>query len=174
MIRRTKTYIAGDWDNDIDAINQLHKWNLGDKWSLHFVDVHSLTQSYDTSLYCSIKTSLHSRMTISKTFVLVVGEHTNTVTKGACYNCTFYNRYLTLPSNCSKGNSIDNRSYIKYECELAIRNNCKIVVLYNSTIVNKSKCPEVLRNIGMHIAMKTFRFNPFRVDWDYDSVNKAI
>jgi len=60
MQRRTKTYIAGDWDNDIDAINQLHKWNLGDKWSLHFVDVHSLTQSYDTSLYCSIKDSLRS------------------------------------------------------------------------------------------------------------------
>ena len=27
MTYRTKTYIAGDWTEDKDAIDQLHKWN---------------------------------------------------------------------------------------------------------------------------------------------------
>ena len=27
---RTKTYIAGEWDGDIDAIDQLYKWNEGE------------------------------------------------------------------------------------------------------------------------------------------------
>ena len=26
-IYRTKTYIAGDWDHDEDAVNKLHQWN---------------------------------------------------------------------------------------------------------------------------------------------------
>lgn len=27
MTYRTKTYIAGEWDGDSDAIEQLYKWN---------------------------------------------------------------------------------------------------------------------------------------------------
>ena len=26
-VYRTCTYIAGDWENDFDAVNQLKKWN---------------------------------------------------------------------------------------------------------------------------------------------------
>ncbi len=26
---RTRTYIAADWDGDIDAVNALHNWNNG-------------------------------------------------------------------------------------------------------------------------------------------------
>lgn len=36
MAYRTKTYIAGDWDHDRDAVEQIHKWNLD------FHDVHEL------------------------------------------------------------------------------------------------------------------------------------
>ena len=28
---RTRTYIAADWDGDIDAVNALHNWNNGKK-----------------------------------------------------------------------------------------------------------------------------------------------
>lgn len=33
---RTRTYIAGDWDNDKDAVDQLHKWNDSNYWNLSF------------------------------------------------------------------------------------------------------------------------------------------
>lgn len=31
---RTKTYIAGDWDHDQDAVEQLYKWNESKKMEL--------------------------------------------------------------------------------------------------------------------------------------------
>lgn len=58
MAYRTKTYIAADWDGDKNAIDQLHTWNDGKKWSLSFTDAHDLTQARDNSLNCSIKASL--------------------------------------------------------------------------------------------------------------------
>ena len=54
MAYRTKTYIAAEWSGDKDAVEQLHKWNDGDKWSLSFTDAHEVTQARDGSLNCSI------------------------------------------------------------------------------------------------------------------------
>ena len=71
---RTRTYIAGDWDHDKDAVDQLHKWNDSKYWSLSFTDAHDLTSSRDSSLNCTIKSSLKTRMDASKTFVLIVGD----------------------------------------------------------------------------------------------------
>lgn len=67
MAYRTKTYIAGDWTGDKDAIDKLHQWNDSNYWSLSFTDAHDLTQSSDSSLNCSIKGSLKTRMDASKT-----------------------------------------------------------------------------------------------------------
>ena len=64
---RTKTYIAADWTGDSDAVEQLHKWNNSNYWSLSFVDAHELTQARDGSLNCSIKASLATRLDVSKT-----------------------------------------------------------------------------------------------------------
>lgn len=36
MNRRTKTYIAADWTGDIEAVEQLRKWNESSHWSLYF------------------------------------------------------------------------------------------------------------------------------------------
>ena len=83
MARRTKTYIAGDWDNDYDAVEQLRKWNDGKYWSLSFVDAHDMTQSSDASQNCSIKKSLALRMDASKTFVLIVGDKTASLRSGS-------------------------------------------------------------------------------------------
>jgi len=47
---RTRTYIAGDWDHDKDAVDQLHKWNDSNHWSLSFTDAHDLTSANDSSL----------------------------------------------------------------------------------------------------------------------------
>lgn len=38
MAYRTKTYIAGDWDHDRDAVEQIYKWKNGNKWNLDFHD----------------------------------------------------------------------------------------------------------------------------------------
>lgn len=142
MTYRTKTYIAADWDHDKDAVEQLHKWKEGCKWSLDFQDAHELTQSRDSSLPCSIKSSLKMRMDASKTFVLIVGEHTNTLTKGSCHLCKSYNNYYGF---CVKGYSVDNRSFIKNECDKAVEAGIKIVVLYNDTCIDRTKCPDSVK-----------------------------
>lgn len=173
----SQTYVAGDWTGDQDAIKRLEEWNESSHWGLHYNDVHKKTRSRDSTLNCNIKESLRKRMKVSKTFVLVVGSDTNGLTAGECRYCPHYMSFMTMPPRCSKGYSIDNRSYIKYECDLAIKEGCKIVVLYNSTRVDKSKCPEVLRGYPTHVAMKkhvTTSWGAGYTEWDYDAVKKAI
>lgn len=177
LVRKTKIYIAAEWDGDHDAVEKLHQWNESDHWSLHFKDVHEYTQSYDSSLYCSIKRSLATRMSISKTFILIVGENTNSTTKGKCCYCGNYEKFGTYGPYCKSGNSpFNNESYIEYECKKALEEGCKIVVLYNDTKVNRSKCPEAVRWKGEHVAMRKLGYNGFVIykDWDYQSVKKAI
>ncbi len=168
MANRTRTYIAADWSGDKDAVEQLHKWNDG-YWSLSFTDAHDLTQARDSSLNCSIKRSLKLRMGASKTFVLIVGDKTDSVTAGSCRYCSSYNSWT---SSCAKGRSIDYKSYIKYECEKAVESEIKIVVLYNSTIVSRSKCPEAVRYIGNHVAMMYRKEG--NLYWDYNAVKNAL
>ena len=170
MAYRTKTYIAGDWTGDKDAIDKLYKWNDSNYWSLSFTDAHDLTHAKDSSLNCTIKRSLKTRLDSSKTFVLVVGEKTNSITAGGCQLCGSYNRWT---SSCAKGYSVDYRSYIKYECDKAAEAGIKIVVLYNSTYVSKSKCPEYVRNIGNHVAM-VYKGADGKYYWDYNAVKKAL
>lgn len=171
MAYRTRTYIAADFDNqdDVDAVEQLRKWNDSNYWSLSFTDAHDLQSSRDSSLYCSIKSSLKDRMDHSKRFILIVGENTDTLTKGGCQYCSSYNSYLKY---CAKGYNVDYRSYIKYECEIAVEADIDIIVLYNSTKVDKSKCPAVLRNKGTHSAM--VYYNDGKYYWDYQAVKKCF
>lgn len=169
MIYRTRTYIAGDWDHDWGAMEQLYKWNDSDHWGLSFPDAHELQQSRDTSLPCSIKKSLRMRMDHSKRFVLIVGDHTASVTKGSCQFCSSYNSHTF---SCARGNSIDYRSYIKLECEMAANANIDIAVLYKSTIVTKSKCPEAVRYMGKHVPMICYKNGNYL--WYYQTVKKAL
>lgn len=113
---RTKTYIAADFDHDKDAVDQLYNWKNDKSLSFDFQDAHDLTQARDTSLFCSIKDSLRLRLNNSKTFVLIVGEHTDSITKGGCQFCQSYNSW---GGYCTRGHSVDFRSYIKFECEKA-------------------------------------------------------
>lgn len=169
MVYRTKTYIAGEWSGDINAVKQLHNWNDSNHLGLSFTDAHDLMQARDGSLNCSIKSSLGSRLDASKTFVLIVGSNTKTARSGSCQYCASLNSYT---NSCARGKSVDYRSYIKYECEKAIRDGLKIVVLYNAATVNKSKCPDCIKGEGTHVAMQ------YRKDgknyWDYQAVKSAI
>lgn len=169
MSYRTKTYIAGDWDGDKEAIEKIYQWNNSKYWGLSFHDAHELTSARDSSLPCSIKKSLALRLDVSKTFVLVVGEHTNSLTKGGCQLCDSYNSWTKA---CARWHNVDTRSFIKYECEKAVNDGLKIVVLYNSSSVNRDKCPEIVRYKGKHIAMR--HYNIYGFDWDYQAIKDAI
>ena len=170
MVYRTKTYIAADWDNDHDAVQKLHDWNDSDYWNLHFNDAHDLTQSRDSSLYCTIKKSLKTRMNASKTFVLIVGTKTSTVTKGGCQYC---GRYSSYSGKCNQGYSVDYRSYIKYECDIAVDANIKIVVLYKASWVDKEKCPSALKDKGTHIPMWK-KGSDGKYYWNYQAIKNAL
>lgn len=170
MAYRTKTYIAGDWDHDNVAIELIYKWKNSDKWSLDFHDAHELKQARDSSLPCSIKKSLKDRLDVSKQFVLVVGDHTSTVTKGSCHLCNSYNSYL---GSCAKGHSVDKCSFIKYECEKAVEANMNIIVLYTDICVDRDKCPSAVKYIGKHFPM-LFEDTAGNWQWNYQSVKSAI
>ena len=47
-----------------------------------------------------------------------------------------------------------------------------IVVLYNNTRVDRSKCPEAVRYHGNHVAMMYYRDGKYY--WDYPEVKKAL
>jgi hypothetical protein len=182
MSYRTRTYIAGEWDGDSDAIDQIYRWNEGDKWSLHFVDAHGFKQCYDSSMPCTIKLNLSERMGRSKTFVLVVGNNTASARKGSCFyqNCgnKQFNYYSGSYYCTAIGKNYTTESFIDYECRLAynawLKDNVKIVILYNAASVNKSKCPEMLRNIGIHSEMKSYNSYYGRYMFDYQKVRNAI
>ena len=169
MMYRTKTYIAGDWDSDKDAVDKLHQWNDSDFWSLSFTDAHAITQARDSSLNCSIKSSLATRLNASKTFVLIVGSGTNTVRSGSCQYCDSYNSWTF---SCARNNPVDFRSYVQYECEKAARDDLNIVVLYKATSVDKSKCPDAVKKIGAHVAMLYSKDGEYY--WNYQAVKKSL
>lgn len=182
MSYRTRTYVAGEWDGDSDAIDQLYKWNEGDKWSMHFVDAHKHRQCYDTSMPCTIKSSLSERMSSSKTFVLIVGNYTKSTRKGSCsyYNCGNKRQHYFSSYYCGvAGKTYSTESFIDYECRLAYHawknNEMRIVVLYNAASVDKSKCPELLRNLKVaHVAMKSYNYVWQDYRYDYQKVKTAI
>ncbi len=170
MVYRTRTYIAADWDSDSDAVKQINKWNDSNYFRLSFTNAHDLQQARDSSLNCSIKSSLATRLDASKTFVLIVGNNTKTVRSGSCQYCSSKNSYTGA---CARGYSIDNRSYIEYECEKAVRDRLNIIVLYKATTVDKSKCPDAVKYIGNHKPMWTYNKNG-QLDWDYDTIKSAF
>lgn len=170
MVYRTRTYIAGEWDGDSDLIEALQRWNESEKWSLSFSDAHNMKQARDTSYPCSIKRSLADRLNGSKTFVLVVGDKTKTATKGSCQFCS---RYSSFWGSCLASGTPSFKSFITYECEKAVRDGLKIIVLYNSTIVQKSKCPDVIKDVGKHIAA-IYKGTDNKYYWNYQEIKKAI
>ena len=71
----------------------------------------------------------------------------NAISNGGCQLCDSYNSYGKY---CAKGYSVDYRSFIKYECDEVVKAGLRIVVLYNSTAVDRSLCPEAVRWRGTH------------------------
>ena len=182
MPYRTRTYIAGDWDGDSVAIDQIYRWNDGDRWNLHFIDAHGFKQCYDSSMPCTIKSDLSDRMNRSKVFVLVVGNNTKTTRKGSCFyqDCgrKWYDYFSGLYKCTVVGKSYSTESYIDYECRLAyyayLKGEMRIVVLYNAASVDQTKCPEILQGVGTHREMKSYNSGWGRYLYDYTKVKQAI
>ena len=181
MVYRTKTYIAGDWTGDSDLIQKLDEWNKNNHLALSFVNVHEVTQSSDNTLNCNIKRSLRKRLKITKTFGLIIGEKTFSLKSGACYLCKYYNNgggWLNISPSCYNGGNIDNRSYIQYECEMALKdyNDGKlknIVVIYNGLYrPDFNRCPAILRNVGVHIGSDVYKDGQCK--WAYSRIKNAI
>ena len=182
MSYRTKTYLAGDWDGDKDLVDQLHKWNDNVHLALNFTDVHDLTSSSDNSKNCSIKRSLRQRLNLTKTFVLIVGRNTKALRSGSCALCSNYRKGIYgLSPYCysSSSNAIDFRSYVDYECEMALKDYYdgkikNIVVIYNGLLnVDKSRCPDCLKNVGVHIPSDRLGTDGKRY-WNYQAIKNAI
>ena len=165
---KTRTYLAGAWTEDSDLIQTIKKWHDSDYWSLDYSDAHKLKQARDTSLSCSIKASLMKRLDASKTFILIVGEATDNLTRGSCQYCENY--YYRI---CLRGRNIDTRSFIEYECEKAIAYDMNIIVIYNSTNIDKSLCPDCFKKLGNHIAAKKILADG-KEYWNYDEIRDAI
>ena len=84
-------------------------------------------------------------------------------------SCKSYNSWT---SSCARLHGIDYRSYIEYECDMAVQAGIDIVVLYNSARVNLSKCPLSVRYEKKHIAMKRCEYGELK--WDYYAVKNAL
>ena len=168
MARRTRVYIAADWDGDNNLVSTLKDWNEDDRLSLSFPDAHDLTQARDESKACSIKKSLYSRLEISKSFVLIVGDQTASLRKGSCQYCPSYSGW------CHRGYSANTKSFIEYECDYAVRHGLKIVVLYNMANPDRQLCPEAVRYKGTHLS--AWVYNPFdrKYHWNYQAIKSAI
>ena len=169
MAYRNKTYIAGDWDKDKEAVDQLRIWNDSNYWGLDFYDVHSSIQT-NSEKPCTIKKSLGERLDNSKHFVLIVGESTKNLTKGKCS--------ISCSDNLYCKNSKSEKSYIQFECDGAKKrlendNLPKIIVLYKSASIDKSKCPDSIKDIALTHA-KMYKYENGKYYWDYQSVKTAF
>lgn len=171
MAYRTRTYIAGDWDHDKNAVDTLYYWKNNRYLNFDFLDAHELRDARDTSLVCSIKKSLKERLDRSKNFVLIVGNHTTSLTRGSCAYC---DSYISHWVSCSRGNSISFESFIEYECRQALEAEMNIIVLYNSQTVDRSKCPSSIRYKGYHMPMHKYDYMKRELTWDYNGIKTAF
>ena len=76
MAYRNKVFVSFDGDNDMHYYRLMRAWKQSDNTQFDFYDAHELCQSRDSSLEETIKRSLRNRLVNSKTFVLLIGEHT--------------------------------------------------------------------------------------------------
>lgn len=80
---------------------------------------------------------------------------------------------IAILAIAQKNYSVDYRSYVKYECDKAKEADIKIIVLYNSTKIERSKCPEAVRYEGTHVAM-VYKGDDGKYYWDYQAVKDAF
>ena len=101
--------------------------------------------------------------------MLVVGEKTKDLRSGGCQLCSSYNSWTGA---CARGYHVDYRNYVEYECEKAKSDELAIVVLYNSTHVDRNRCPDCIKWSGKHVAMQYCKNGKYY--WDYQAIKEAL
>ena len=149
MAAKTKAYVSADWEHDEAIAELLRELDEGEKLTVELGDAREWIRAKEAPLLCTIKKAIARRLNGTKTFILIVGRSTNTVTVGSCRACPYYSAGW---QSCRTGGSVDMRSYVQYEYEKAARDHLKIVVIYNAAEVDKALCPACLRKVGTHIA----------------------
>lgn len=167
MAYRTRTYIAADWTSEQNAVEQLKKWNDSQYWGLTFGDAHELSQcNSDSTNNCNIKKNCSQNLDHSKAFVLLIGEKTKSLRAGYCMYCKSYSVCDYIYKT--------NKSFVEYECNYAINNNLPIIVLYNSTKVDKNKCIDAVVDLAKVHAQMIKRETDNKLYWDYQSIKAAF
>ncbi len=151
MSVKTKIHIAADWEQDQSAVRQIYEWNRKEGEKFFLSDDSEALEDMDSEWACFVKKSLQCKIQETDIFLLVVGDETNSVQEGSCLFCE---NYRNFSGNCAHGRTADKRGLIEFQCVQAIESNKKIVVLYHAVSVDKLKCPWLLRDHGIHFAMK--------------------
>ena len=150
MNKQMKMYIVADWEQDQSAVDQIEQWNQtqGKKYLIS-KDV-DLLDDMEGEWSCFAKSSLKMAIQETDIFILVVGEETISVNEGAC---SFCENYRSFSGNCAHGRITDKRGFLEFQCAVAKEFQKKIIVIYNFGDVDKAKCPQVIREIGLHMVI---------------------
>lgn len=164
---RTRTYISADWDHDLDAVKKLYEWNNNKRLGLSFTNAHELSECRSDETYnCNIKRNCSQNLKHSKNFVLIIGSHTKTLRAGYCMYCEEFKHCPYVYT--------ENKSYIQFECDYAIRNDLPIIVLYKSLYIHPDLCIDSIVNKACyHAPMLTNNGNNHN-GWNYSKVKEAF
>ena len=150
MNTQIKIHIAADWEQDLSVVNQIEKWNQTQGGKYLISRDLDLLDDMEGEWFCFIKTNLKQAIQESDIFLLIVGEDTISVKEGSCSLCE---NYRAFSGNCAHGRITDKKGFLEFQCAVAKELNKKIVVLYTMDFVDKSKCLQVIREIGQHMTM---------------------
>lgn len=125
MSYRNKTYVAFDADNDIMYYRIMTAWKENDKIDFDFHNAHDLNNLMQISSEETIKRRLRERLNNTKSFILLVGEHT---------------KYLN--------------KFVRWEIQTAIDKDIPIICanLNRKKEMDSSLCPPILQlHIALHV-----------------------
>ena len=197
---RKRIYISADYSidhGDRDVVECLNKWGNDHKHILDFVDMSrvisgSVEHSNPDCRPCDLKQEFNRQIYKSSIVVFFVGDKTAVRKAGSSCkrmdgspcDCTPYKKNTngmkackvvsTMPTNGTFIGEINSYSYLQHEFKAAKLWNKKIVILYNSSRMEKQWLPTYMRGYE-NIAKPfwTINFMGERVA-DYASIKKLL
>lgn len=105
MSYRNKTYVAFDADTDIQYYRMMTAWKENDRIDFDFHNAHDLNNLMKTSSEETIKRKLRERLNNTKSFILLVGEHTKDLYKFVRWEIESA-IYMDIPIICANINGM--------------------------------------------------------------------
>ena len=75
-MRRTKTFVSFDGDNDIHYYRLMQAWSANERFDFKFYDAHDINTARDSSTEETIKRRLSERLNSAKVVVSLIGNQT--------------------------------------------------------------------------------------------------